>query len=93
MLKFTRSTDGTVTTYILYDGSSTMSMCLNMLNEVISCDNQRLKLSHDMKRDIPEIVSLIKDLGMHVKTHDFESVRNLVEDMYDISAIKIAEMY
>ena len=93
MLKFTRSTDGANATYKLYDGASTMDINLNMLNEVVSCGNQRLKLSHDKKRDIPEIVSIIKDLGMHVKTQDFESVRNLVEDMYDISAIKIAEMY
>ena len=95
MLKFNRDTDGVIAIYEVYDGTSTIVFYFSSLNEMIEYNKHRskLRLSHRNEDDIPATIKALTDMGLVVKDTDYNAVRDLVEDMYDISAIKAAEMF
>jgi hypothetical protein len=95
MLKFKRGHIGDKVSYEIYDGTNTAVIYLNPGNMTLSWNNHRdkVKLRKNIKEDIPAMMQCIAACGLDVTPSDYETIRDLVNDAADISAIKVAEMY
>ena len=94
MLKFKRGF-GDKVSYEIYDGLTTVTVYLNPGNMTLSWNKHRdkVKLTKETKEDIPTVMRCLTSCGLEVSTSDYEVIRDLIMDIIDISAIKVADMY